>query len=291
MSPTNYEERFLALLGEVVAQLAQIAHNTTPEAPEAPDMQRPLELFNGFDWASIDATVVRADEFGANLVEWNGRLWTRRAPENKFGAAIWYSRANGKDADGNNKYLRLITFKHVSEAEPISRTAEKALSGARLTPQPRPTPAPTVQPPASQPAPAPATTPQPSAPRAADPAEFDLLPSASAALRAAGETVRQKLAGYAASQNGNGNQEATPEDNKRAWGNLTTLCGKSDEKRHAVVKYLFAREHFNELTRGECLALAQWISVRKQGEDWLPAPAAVEDLKAVLAAANLGEAK
>lgn len=140
------------MLGSIAASLAEIARNTARERPEAPDLQRPLDAFTHFDWASIDATVVREDEFGPALVEWEGRLWTRRAPENKFDAALWFSRAAGKDDEGKQRYLRLITFRAIAAAEPVSRAVELAIRkpsppngahpAARDLPKPAPVPSP-----------------------------------------------------------------------------------------------------------------------------------------------------
>ena len=93
----------------------------------APNYQRPLSEYPMFDWPSIGATVLNRDDDGATVVEWNGQVFTRRSPNNKFDAAVWFSRCVGKDADGNNRYARLISFKAVSEAEPIAAKAKKAI--------------------------------------------------------------------------------------------------------------------------------------------------------------------
>jgi hypothetical protein len=66
----------------------------------APNYRRPLSDYRDFDWASIGAIVLKEDGDGATEVEWNGQAFTRRSPENKFDAAIWFSRCVGKDADG-----------------------------------------------------------------------------------------------------------------------------------------------------------------------------------------------
>lgn len=143
----------IELLASIAASLAEIASHTERERPEAPNFQRPIDQYPTFSWDSIEATVVRSDEYGPTHIEWDGRLWTRRSPENKFGEAIWFSRTSGKDTDGNNRYLRLITFKKVSEAEPLSRGAERMVrtAGAAATPPPA-TPAPVSGPPHAAPA-------------------------------------------------------------------------------------------------------------------------------------------
>ena len=67
----------------------------------------------------------RAD--GVTVVEWNGQVFTRRSASNKFPEAIWYSRHLGQDVDGNRRYVRLITFKVLSDAEPVAAKAKKAI--------------------------------------------------------------------------------------------------------------------------------------------------------------------
>jgi hypothetical protein len=93
----------------------------------APNYQRALSEYPTFDWSSIGASVLNRDDDGVTAVEWNGQVFTRRSPNNKFDAAVWFSRCVGKDADGNNRYVRLISFKAVSEAEPIAAKAKKAI--------------------------------------------------------------------------------------------------------------------------------------------------------------------
>lgn len=101
-------------------RLADALERMAPIAA-APNYQHPLEDFVGFDWASINATVDRLDQYGAAIVSWRGQQFVRRSPSNKFGEAIWFSRCVGKGDDGENKYERLITFKPVSrvEVEPV----------------------------------------------------------------------------------------------------------------------------------------------------------------------------
>jgi hypothetical protein len=112
-----------ASLQGIEASLRQIALSTNP----APNYQRLLSEYPGFDWTSIGATILKEDRDGVTTVEWNGQVFTRRAPSNKFGAPVWYSRCTGKDTDGNNRYARLITFKGAAEAEPIAGKARKAI--------------------------------------------------------------------------------------------------------------------------------------------------------------------
>jgi hypothetical protein len=110
-------------LQDIESHLRQIAISSNP----APNYQRPLGDYRDFDWASIGAVVLKEDADGATDVEWNGQVFTRRSPQNRFGAAIWFSRCVGKDAEGNNKYARLITFKTPSESGPVAAKAKKEI--------------------------------------------------------------------------------------------------------------------------------------------------------------------
>lgn len=116
-------DRLLALLGAIAGSLGEIARSL---APDAPNYKRHISQFATFDWANIGATIIKSDAYGPSQIEWRDQVYTRRSPENKFGEAIWFSRPDGKDADGNTRYVRLITFKTFGDAEPISRKAEAA---------------------------------------------------------------------------------------------------------------------------------------------------------------------
>ena len=112
-----------ASLKGVESHLRQIAISSNP----APNYQRPLSDYPGFDWFSIGASVLKRDDDGATIVEWNGQVFTRRSPNNKFDTIVWFSRCTGKDTDGNNRYVRLISFKAMNDAEPIATKARKAI--------------------------------------------------------------------------------------------------------------------------------------------------------------------
>src|SRR5262252_3835249 len=141
MSETDRTEKLIVTLGQrmsalnellrmiaeslrgVEAHLRQMAVSSNP----APNYQRPLSEYPTFDWPSIGATVLNRDEDGVTAVEWNGQVFTRRSPNNKFDAAVWFSRHLGQDADGNKRYARLIVFRALSDAEPIASKAKKAI--------------------------------------------------------------------------------------------------------------------------------------------------------------------
>jgi hypothetical protein len=114
-----------ASLEGIESHLRQIAISSNP----APNYQRSLNEYPTFDWSSIGATVLDRDGDGATSVEWNGQVFTRRSPNNKFDAAVWFSRHLGQDSDGNKRYARLINFRDLSDAEPIAAKAKKAIRG------------------------------------------------------------------------------------------------------------------------------------------------------------------
>jgi hypothetical protein len=115
--------KIAASLQGVEAHLRQMAISSNP----APNYQRPLSEYPTFDWPSIGATILNRDGDGATAVEWNGQVFIRRSPDNAFGAAIWFNRSVGRDSDGKNKYVRLITFKPPSESGPIGAKAKRAI--------------------------------------------------------------------------------------------------------------------------------------------------------------------
>jgi hypothetical protein len=117
-------ERFIGLLKRMVESLEILARGNQPEEP---NLIKPIEAFTSFDWPSIGATVVREDGSGPTHLEYGGYLWTRRSPANKFSPAIWFSRSAGRDEEGNTQYLRLITFREISEAEPLPARVGKTL--------------------------------------------------------------------------------------------------------------------------------------------------------------------
>jgi len=105
----------VAALGRIAAALEAIALTKAP----APNFIRPLADYPAFEFESIGARVTGRDQHGVTAVEWAGYHWTRRAPSNKFGSAIWFSRPAGKDEAGNVRYVRLITFREPTEPEPL----------------------------------------------------------------------------------------------------------------------------------------------------------------------------
>lgn len=119
-STVNNNAEILDLLTEIRDLL------TAQTADLSPNYRYELGDYAGFDWASIGASIANHDGHGTTAVRWNHHVWTRRSGEGKFGKAIWFSRPNGKDESGDNKYLRLITFKDTEPAEPLPRSLAPA---------------------------------------------------------------------------------------------------------------------------------------------------------------------
>jgi len=105
----------LATLNRIASALEAIALTKAP----APNFVRAIAEYGAFEFESIGAKVTGRDQHGVTAVEWAGYQWTRRSPSNKFGSAIWFSRAAGKDEAGNVRYVRLITFREMTEPEPL----------------------------------------------------------------------------------------------------------------------------------------------------------------------------
>ncbi|MEM8829500.1 MAG: single-stranded DNA-binding protein [Cyanobacteria bacterium P01_G01_bin.19] len=108
--------------------IAQLLKQSLPRPP-APNYEATLENFPTYDWQAIGAKVELTDNYGVASVIWNGERYSRRSPNNSYGAVIFFSRCVGKSAEGKNLYERLITFKPLKdlEVEPISRKAEQII--------------------------------------------------------------------------------------------------------------------------------------------------------------------
>ena len=131
MKNDEFYDAWIGLMQRQNALLERIATSLERMAPDAgaPNLQKPIEEFRGFDWASIGAKVVQSDQYGPAIVEWGGKQFTRRSPQNKFSAAIWFSRSTGeKDSEGRAQYERLISFKVLEGADPISAKAAQQLN-------------------------------------------------------------------------------------------------------------------------------------------------------------------
>lgn len=127
----DYIKHLIVLQQQQAKALERIAIALERMAPDAgaPNLQKPISQFKSFDWASIGSSVVQRDEHGPAIVEWGGKQFTRRSPQNKYDPAIWFSRSTGeRNGEGTVIYERLITFKTMSDVEPIGRKAAEALA-------------------------------------------------------------------------------------------------------------------------------------------------------------------
>lgn len=113
-------EQMQAIVGVLAAMATDIGRMAQHLAPVAPNYRAQLGDYAGFNWSEIGAEVVTKDGHGISAVHWAGYLWKRRSGGGRFGKGIWFSRPNGKDAEGNVQYLRLITFKDLDEPEPLA---------------------------------------------------------------------------------------------------------------------------------------------------------------------------
>lgn len=110
------DERLIPILERIAVALERLSNDGKPVAP---NLNRPMEEYAGFDWSSIGAEVAKRDDDGPTHIQHNDTLYTRRSPVNKYDPAIWYSAPAGKDDEGNTAYVRLITFKHFGDADPL----------------------------------------------------------------------------------------------------------------------------------------------------------------------------
>jgi hypothetical protein len=118
--------------GAFIEQLTRIANALEAAKPAEPDaITLPIGAYKTFDWTQINCRVFADDDFGVSQVFCmnDGRVYTRRTND-KFGSEIWFSRGDGKAADGTARYKRLIEFREIKDAEPIGRKAEQALKHA-----------------------------------------------------------------------------------------------------------------------------------------------------------------
>lgn len=113
-----------------IADALELANLLTVEGrPAAParTLYRPLEAYRAFDWGSIHTDVLESDEWGAVVVEWNGRQFKRRRSpaDDSKGEAIWFSRPWSGTVEGKDLvYEKLIVFR---DAKP--GTAPKPIKG------------------------------------------------------------------------------------------------------------------------------------------------------------------
>jgi hypothetical protein len=238
-------EQIIPLLERIAVALERLANDGKPAAP---NLTRPMEEYGAFDWASIGAEIVRRDDDGPTHIQHNGVLYTRRSPTNKYDPAIWYSAPAGKDAEGNTEYVRLITFKHFGDADPLPSKVTGEIKQ----------PAPATQPP---PAPAPR---QPT--NGARPYPANML--------------KAKLADWATKRKG---QLCTAQHRSMLAGMLEKAVG-GKLPRYELSQWLFGSESTSTISCEMVLAaLKDWLEIR----DWKSEPSAdaITEAQAAYAAA------
>ena len=131
MTSNSELSRIASLLSAIAKQLDTITRHIMPVAP---NYRHPLKRYWQFDWEGIDAIVLQRDEEGVSVVKWGNYTWKRRSGSGKFGKAIWFSRPDGKDENGDTRYRRLVTFKDWSDPEPVDTRAASA-NGSHAAPE------------------------------------------------------------------------------------------------------------------------------------------------------------
>lgn len=119
--------RVLRHQADALERLAEAVIQLLPSAV-TPHYHYPLEQFASFDWPSIGALVEQIDQHGPAVVLWNGRRFTRRWPQDKFGKAIWFSRCIGMGEDSKLRYESLITFRSLAAPSPSLEKVQQLLT-------------------------------------------------------------------------------------------------------------------------------------------------------------------
>ena len=114
------QKRILEMQERIIDRLDRLVENKETTEPE---LEKSLSEYKNFDWKTIGAKVIETDMDGVALVEWRGKIYRRRSPDNKFSPAIWYSRKEG------DEYKKLITFKTLGSTEPLGRKVINQLNG------------------------------------------------------------------------------------------------------------------------------------------------------------------
>ena len=143
----------IEVLQQIETHLRRIAEALDADR-DAPSYQDTLAAYPGYNWSSINASVLESDDNGATRVIWRRHIYTRRSNP-KFGHGVWFSRGAGRDDAGDLQYERLITFSTLSPVEPLPTSISARMRKA-------PTPSPTQ-------------TPEPTEPTEEEPAEISAL--------------------------------------------------------------------------------------------------------------------
>lgn len=242
---TATREDYIAhYLHHIAAALESLAR---AQGPVELNLVKPLADYPGFPWDSIDASVVKGDQYGPTHVEHGGYVYTRRSPQNKFGEAIWYSRAAGKAEDGTTTYARLITFKKLADAESLPDKVVQAVKSAMpaiATHQGVPTPARL-----------PAPVPVPAAVEETDDIDFgDEVPVPP--VLAGAQAIIQRLLQAAEGTNGNAGRPAAGAAGDTMVNQMIRKGLKAPEARQVLQAIVGIGE---QMTIGQAITLGTWV--------------------------------
>lgn len=266
----EFEQALLAVLASIDMRLEALVEAGTSMAP---NFQRRLADFTAFNWASMGATVLEEDGYGVAAVEWRGSRFTRRAPQNKFDSAIWFSRAVGKDEDGTVRYERLITFKEQAEAEALPDKVRAAVVNGKKTEDRGQRTAATVAVPPAEPVtdgagtgtrpyvPGTGGTTSTTLPAAGEPVTTTATPQAAAI----GLVMRNKALGPEALRRWLAQEAVRWEKRTPASGQVAAVARAlamivpNDERRHELDGWLTGSSSMKEMPAPMVLALHGWL--------------------------------
>lgn len=136
MSEQDYFQDIAKSLQGIEAILEAILQQS---ADKSPNFRYQFDEYPSFDWQSIGGQPMAHDQYGVTRVKWGGYAnWYRRfAPaKGTRKASIWFSRAAAtEDADAGAEWFTLVTFRDLTEAEPLP-------AGAITPHNPQPAPPP-----------------------------------------------------------------------------------------------------------------------------------------------------
>jgi hypothetical protein len=123
--PVDFSSAILTELRSIRSSIESLVQAQAAAAPPK-TFTYPIDRFKGFDFGALGIEVIERDSQGeAARLAYQGDLYTRRSPENKFAPVIYFSKAVGKNDEGVNLYQRLIEFKTFSDVEQISPKAAR----------------------------------------------------------------------------------------------------------------------------------------------------------------------
>lgn len=123
-----------------VAALLRIAAALEAEATSAPPKQKPITYdladYPNFDWSAIGYTVLGRDQDGATMVRMPDGVLLKRGANAKFGNDIWFRYSDGKDENGDVRYVHVVKFSEIKPPEPLDNRIRSALAKPASKPEP-----------------------------------------------------------------------------------------------------------------------------------------------------------